>query len=139
MGVRRSWIQAVTVAIDEVTGALLTQTGGGVTVKRVLIDASSDAAAGNTLVAAVPGQRISVLGMCLLAEEAVDVTLTSGPADTGTPLTGTIPLGDRSGFVLPIPNDPSSAWLQTEPGEALTLLLSTAWRCSGWLLYHEEA
>jgi hypothetical protein len=138
MATQRRWIQAATVAIDEDTGELLVRTGGGTEVKRAIIDADSDGAAGNEIIAGVSGKRICVLGICLLAEEAVDVTFYSGPADTGTALTGPIPVGDRGGFVLPMPADPSMPWLRTEPGEALTIHLSAAWRCGGWAVYREE-
>ncbi|MBN2560631.1 MAG: hypothetical protein JXQ75_06850 [Phycisphaerae bacterium] len=127
-------------AIDETTGRLLVDTvSTGVTVKRAIIDAASDAAAGNEIIAGVSDKRICVLGICLLAEEAVDVTFYSGPADTGTALTGPIPVGDRGGFVLPMPADPSMPWLRTEPSEALTIHLSAAWRCGGWVVYCEGA
>ncbi len=138
MATQRRWIQAATVAIDEATGELLVRTGGGIEVKRAIIDAASDAAQGNEIIAGVSGKRICVLGICLLAEEAVDVTFYSGPADTGTALTGPIPVGDRGGFVLPMPSDPSMPWLQTEPGEPLTVGLSAAWRCGGWAVYSEQ-
>lgn len=138
MAVRRVWTQAAMIAVDEDTGELLVRTGGGaVTIQRALLDAAGDGAAGNELIAAVPDKRIAVLGLCLLAEEAVDATFYSGPADTGTPLTGPIPVGDRGGFLLPLPPDPSLPWLETAPGEALTLHLSAAWRCGGWIVYRE--
>ena len=139
MTVQRKWIQSATVAIDDATGELLVRTGGSIGGQRALINASSAAALGNGIVAGVSGKRICVLGICLLAAEAVDVTFYSGPADTGTALTGPIPVGDRGGFVLPMPSDPSMPWLQTEPGNPLTIHLSAAWRCGGWVVYSEDA
>jgi len=132
---QRRWIQSATVAIDDETGELLVRTGGSVEPKRAIINVASDIAVGHEIVAAVDGKRICVLGICLLAEEAVDVTFYSGPADTGVPLTGPIPIGDRGGFVLPASLIP---WFETETGESLTLHLSANWRCGGWILYAEQ-
>jgi len=139
MDMRPTWIQSATVAIDDDSGALVVRSGGGVEVKRAVINEDSDAPVGNSIVAGVPEKRVCVLGLCLLAEEAVDVTFYSGTPLSGTALTGALPLSDRGGFVLPVVPDPSMAWMRTEPGDSLRLELSAGWRVSGWLLYCEEA
>ena len=137
MAIRKQWIQAVTVGVDEETGALLTRLAASVTVKRAKIDASSADAAGNELIAAVAGKRVCVLGLCLMAAEAVAATFFSGPADTGTALSGPMPLGERGGFINPSPADPVMHWLETVAGEELSLLLSVAVQVSGWVVYYE--
>jgi hypothetical protein len=110
----------------------------GVQVKRIAVNAASDAAAGNMLIAAVPGQRIGVLAACLIAAGDVAATFYSGPADTGTALTGPLSLAANGGFVINAPTDPTTAWLLTEPGEALTLHLASAVAVGGWLIYFES-
>ena len=113
------------------------RTVSGVLAKRVAVNASSDAAAGNTLSAAVPGKRIAVLAACLITAGDVVATFYSGPADTGTALSGPLPLAANGGFVINAPTDPSMAWLMTAPGEALTLHLASAVSVGGWLVYFE--
>lgn len=108
-----------------------------ITIRRAAIDASSSG--DNTLVAAVAGKRIKVLAVLLVAAEAVDATVYTGPQATGTALTGTISLADNEGFVLPAPVDPAQHWLATASGEALTLYLSAAKQVSGCVVYYEEA
>lgn len=115
------------------------RTVSGVQAKRVAVNASSDAAAGNTLIVAVPGKRIAVLAACLITAGDVVSTFYSGPADTGTNLTGALPLGTNGGFVINPPADPALAWLMTAPGEALTLRLASAVSVGGWLVYFEVA
>jgi len=115
------------------------RTVSGVQAKRVAVNASSDAAAGNTLIAAVPGKRIAVLAGCLIAAGDVAATFYSGPADTGVALTGPLALSANGGFVINAPTDPALAWLMTAPGEALTLHLASAVSVGGWLVYFEVA
>ncbi|GAB4110377.1 MAG: hypothetical protein Kow00105_19140 [Phycisphaeraceae bacterium] len=113
------------------------RTVSGIEAKRVAVNASSDAAVGNTLIAAVPGKRIALLAACLIAAGDVVATFYSGPADTGTVLTGPLALGSNGGFVINAPTDPVVAWLMTAPGEALTLHLASAVSVGGWLVYLE--
>lgn len=113
------------------------RTVAGVEAKRVAVNASSDATAGNTLIAAVPGKRIGVLAACLIANGEVAATIYSGPADTGTALSGPLPLAANGGFVINAPTDPRLAWLLTAPGEALTLHLASPVAVGGWLVYFE--
>ena len=117
----------------------IVRTVSGVQAKRVAVNASSDAAAGNTLIAAVSGQRIAVLAACLIAAGDVVATFYSGPANTGTALSGGLALSANGGFVINAPSDPGGAWLMTEPGEALTLHLASAITVGGWLVYFEVA
>ena len=134
----KKWIQSADVAIDDATGELMVRLGGSVEVKRAKIDCASDAAAGNELIAAVPGKRIYVLAACFMAATAVNATFYSGPADTGTALTGPMPLGDTGGFVCNPPAAPAMAWLATGVGGPLTLKLDAANQTSGFLVYYEE-
>ena len=134
----KKWIQSADVAVDDETGELLVRVGGSVEIKRAKIDCSSDAAAGNELLAAVAGKRICVLAACFMAATAVNATFYSGPADTGIALTGPMPLGDTGGFVCNPPAAPAMAWLVTEVGESLTLKLDAANQVSGFLVYYEE-
>lgn len=113
------------------------RTVSGVQAKRVAVNASSDAAAGNTLIATVAGKRIAVLATCLIAAGEVTATFHSGPADTGSTLTGPLALSANGGFVINAPSDPGIAWLMTAPGEALTLHLASAVSVGGWLVYLE--
>lgn len=131
------WIQSATVCTDDQTGELLVRADAGVEIKRVGINASSNAAAGNQLLAGVSGKRLCALGVCLMAAAAVNATFYSGPANAGTALGGPMPLGANGGFVLPVPPDRSHYWFATNAGEALTLHLSAAVQCSGWIVYYE--
>ncbi len=134
---QRRWLKSVDVAIDEQTGELMVRIDSDIAVKRAKIDCSSDAAAGNELVAAVAGKRICVLAACFMAATAVNATFYSDPADTGAALTGPMPLGDTGGFVCNPPASSTMAWLVTEAGESLTLKLDAANQASGFLVYYE--
>jgi len=114
------------------------RTVAGVDVQRVPVDAALDAAEGNLLLAGVSGRRLCVVAACLIAAGDVTATFYSGPADTGTALTGPLPLGTNGGFTLDAPTDPALAWLTTEPGQPLTLHLGSAVPVAGWLVYYER-
>lgn len=131
------WIQSATVSTDDQTGELLVRADAGIEIKRLGINASGGAAAGNQLLAAVSGKKLCVLAVCLMAADAVNARFYSGLADTGTALGGPMPLGANGGFVLPAPPDRSHYWLATSPGQDLTLHLSAAVQCSGWIVYYE--
>ena len=115
----------------------IVRTTGGVEVKRTKIDAASNAAAGNTLVASVAGKRLCILGVTLIAAGTVSTTFYSGPGDSGTALSGALPLAANGGFVVNPPADPAMHWLETVAGQALTLKLSAAIQCSGFITYYE--
>ena len=116
----------------------IVRTVGGVEVKRAVVNAASDAAAGNTLVAAVSGKRICVLAACLIAAGDVSATFFSGPANTGEAISGPLPLGGNGGFAIDAPTDPAMAWMKTAAGQGLTLHLGAAVQVGGWLVYFEE-
>jgi len=133
----KKWIQSADVAVDEATGELLVRVAGNIEPKRAKIDCASDAAAGNVIVPAVEGKSIHVLSVVLMAGGGVEATFYSGPADTGTALTGPMPLADSSGFSCGAAAAPALAWLATAVGEALTLKLSDAVQVSGFIVYCE--
>jgi len=136
MTITKRWMGAADVAVTDV-GELLVRSGGAVEIKRAKINAASNAAAGNTLVPAVASKKLCVLGVCLIAAGAVNATFYSGPADTGTAISAALALAANGGFVLPVPGDREQYWFATNAGEALTLLLSAAVQCSGWIVYFE--
>jgi hypothetical protein len=135
MTVQRKWSQAADIAVNE-AGEQLVRIGD-VAARRAKIDCASADVAGNEIVPAVPGKNICVLALCLMAADGVEATFYSGPADTGTALSGPMSLAANGGFVNPAPADPSFHWLETQPGQSLTLLLSAAVQVSGWLVYYE--
>jgi len=124
------------VALSLLSGGLLVNQYTG-TIKYAKIDCASAAAAGNTLVAAVTGKKIRVLGLFVVLAEATTVKFYSGAANTGTALTGAISVDDTSGFVLPKSDSPNIGYLETVAGEALTLLLGAAKQASGAMTYCE--
>jgi hypothetical protein len=90
----------------------------------------------NTLVAAVTGKKIKVLGLVLVAAEAVNARLESGAG--GTALTGVMTLaagGDQ--VVLPVV-PPGYHWVETAAGALLNLELSGAVYVDGCLVYLVE-
>ena len=107
-----------------------------VIVKRAAINAASSG--DNEIVAAVSGKKIKVLSMLLVATEAVNATVYSGPQATGAALTGAIGLGDNGGFVLNAPTNEWMHWMETTAGAKLNLYLSAAKQVSGTVLYYEE-
>ncbi|MCC7409355.1 MAG: hypothetical protein IT442_14930 [Phycisphaeraceae bacterium] len=136
MSVTKRWMGAADVAVTDV-GELLVRSGGAVEIKRAKINATSNGAAGNTLLPGVAGKKLCVLGVCLIAAGAVNATFYSGPADTGTAVSAALALAANGGFILPVPGDREQYWFATNAGEALTLLLSAAVQCSGWIIYFE--
>ena len=102
-------------------------------IKRAVISAATSG--NNTLVAAVTGKKICVLGMLLVATADVDVRLESG-AD-GTALTGVMEMAAAgNGFVLPM-STVGYHWVETAAGSLLNLELSGAVQVSGLLVYYE--
>ena len=131
----RTWLNSA--EVDVTDDALLVRTSGGVTVKRAKISAAANG--DNELVALVATKKIKVLGIFLIAAEAVVGTLYSGAQATGTAITGPISLVASSGFVLAAPTDPAANWLETAAGANLNLYLSAAKQVSGALVYYEQA
>jgi hypothetical protein len=92
------------------------------------IDAASSG--DNTLVAAVTGKRIRVLGMVIIAAGSVTIRLESGAS--GTALSGQMALVVNSGFTLPMSD---VGWCETSAGALLNLELSAAVSVDGVLVY----
>lgn len=88
----------------------------------------------NTLVAAVNGKKIRVLGGCLVASGTVNVRFESSPG--GTALTGAINLVANTGFIIPFM---PCGNFETLHSQLLNLELSAAVSVDGWLVYQEVA
>ncbi|QDU71041.1 hypothetical protein [Mucisphaera calidilacus] len=104
-------------------------------IARVTVTAAGHRAEGHELIAAQPGQRICVLGGCLMAAGAVNAAFYSGPLDRQTPLCGLLPMAAHSCVVLGLSPDASIPWLVCEVGDALTLSLDADVLVAGWLIY----
>ena len=138
MNTVNKWSQAATLKFDADTGQLLVSTNRGIDIKRAVINVSSNAAVGNILVSAVADKKICVLGLCLMAADSVNVQFYSGSADTGTAITGLLPIGPNGGFVLQPSSEPAMHGFGTVAGQELRLKLSAVVQCGGWLVYFEE-
>lgn len=89
------------------------------------------AASGDTtLVAAVAGQAIAVVGLLLVAAGAVTVVIKDG----STGLTGAISLVAGQPLVL-VPERAPIPWFTTTPGQALVITLGGAVQVSGRVYY----
>ncbi len=86
----------------------------------------------NTLIAAVAGKRLLVLGCVLISAGSVNIAFEDG-AD-GTPLTGDMPLTVNSGFTLPLG---FPGWFITSTNTLLNLELSAGVAVAGTLVYTE--
>lgn len=88
----------------------------------------------NTLVAAVPGFRITVTGYVLISAGTVDVTFKSS---TTTNLSGAMPLTAQAGASAPLAWSfgRREGWFTTAVGELLNLNLSAAVGVYGHLTY----
>lgn len=73
----------------------------------------------STLIAAIPGAAIRVLGLAIIATTANAVSFRSA----GTDISATFPLGANGGFVLDFNEH---GWFQTAIGEALNINMGTA-------------
>lgn len=104
--------------------------GVALEVKRAAVAASTSG--DNTLVAAVAGKAIRVVQIVLVAAGAVSARLESDAG--GVALTGSMPLPETGGFVLPFSE---AGWVQTGEGELLNLELSGAVAVAGALSYVE--
>ena len=109
---------------------MLTRFFSGKNVLRASISASSSG--DNTIVSAVSGKKIQILGMVLFAAGDVDVTIKDGAS---TSLSGAMSLAtDGNGFVLPLTHK-AIPWNETSSGNALVLNLSGAVAVAGFLIY----
>lgn len=103
-------------------------------IKRAAISVSSSG--DNTIIAAVTGKAIRVLGVVLIGAGDVDVRFESGAG--GTALTGVMSLAaDGNGFVLPICPNEDLYWFETAAGSLLNLELSGAVAVAGCIIYYE--
>lgn len=130
--------QVADLVFDDQTGELLTRVGGGIEVRRAVIDVGNDDVNGNEILPAVSGSKLCVVALCLLAGAEVTVQLYSGSARNGHPVSGPLALAPRGGFILPPPADPQLHWLETDESMALTLQLDVAVAVSGWIVYYEK-
>lgn len=97
-------------------------------VQSAAIDAASSG--DNTIIAAVSGRKICVLGVAVVASAAVTVRFEDGAG--GSALTGQMQLGANGGFVLPQAMD---CWFETSAGALLNLELSGATSVDGVINY----
>lgn len=88
----------------------------------------------NTIITAVVGKRIAVLGIFLMSDGNVDARFEDGVA--GTAFTGQQPFQARDGFVLPI-GGPESYWWIGTVNTLLNLELSSAINVHGCVAYRE--
>lgn len=103
---------------------------GALTPKYAAVAASSSG--DNTLVAAVAGKKILVLGCVLIAAGAVNIRFEDGAA--GTALSGVMALTTNSGYTAPFSE---IGWTMTSTNTLLNLELSGAVSVAGWLIYAE--
>ena len=118
-----------------VTGVLQKHDLPDTAVLRAAVSAASSG--DNTLVAAVTGKKIKVLGLVLVGAGAVDVRLESGAG--GTALTGVMSLTANGDLKIVFPmSEPGYHWVETAAGALLNLELSGAVQVSGCLVYYTE-
>jgi len=103
------------------------------TTQRAAISAASSG--DNTLVAAVSGEKIKVLGVVLVAVGNVVARFESGAG--GTALSGQMSLIAGTPLVLPV-MPAGYHWMETAAGALLNLELSDAVQVSGVLVYVTE-
>ena len=87
----------------------------------------------STVLAAVVGKKILVLGCVLIAAGAVNIRFEDGAG--GTALTGVVNLTTNSGFTLPFSE---IGWFKTTANTLLNLELSGAVAVAGTLTYAES-
>ena len=100
------------------------------TPKYLAVDVNSSG--DNTLIAAVSGKKILVIGCVLIAAGTVSIRFEDGAG--GTALTGVINLTTNSGFTLPLG---IPGWFKTSTNTLLNLELSGAVAVAGTLVYTE--
>ncbi len=99
-------------------------------IKRAPISGASSGA--NTLVAAVAGRKIRVIGLFLFSAGTVTVTIQT--AAGGTALIGALPMVAQSSVTLPAT---LLGWCDTVAGDLLNMNLSTTVAITGCVLYQE--
>ncbi len=87
-------------------------------VKSVALNQADDPV---TVVAAVPGKRICVLGVYGTVPTTITVTFYSGPPANGKPLSGAIIVSSSMPLKLQPTGHPDVPWMATDVGEALVL------------------
>jgi hypothetical protein len=94
---------------------------------------------GTSLVTAVTGKKIKILGLMIITTAANVVTLHTGTIDVTSAVSGPMPLAANCGWVLPCVSNTAMHWMETVAGEALMLGASVATQVSGVLVYCTEA
>jgi hypothetical protein len=93
----------------------------------------------NTIVSAVVGRSIRVLGYVMVADAAVTARWYDGPSSDSLPLSGAMSFADNGGAVAAPAITPQPAggigWFKTRPGKALVLNLGGATGVRGHVLY----
>ena len=102
----------------------------GAPIKYAVIDNATSG--DNTLVSAVQGKRIRVLGGLLVSSGTVNVRFESSAG--GTALSGQMNLVANTGFIIPFMECGN---FQTEYSQLLNLELSGATSVDGYLVYQE--
>ncbi len=120
----KRWIQTADVEVTD-SGALLVAGATEPQGLAVNVSASGD----SELATAVTGKKVTVLGILLVAAEAVTVSFKSGT----TAITGPMPLAAGGGFARDAA--PGGFVFQTSAGEALKINLSAAVGVGGCLTY----
>ena len=106
----------------------------GLTIKRAAVSGATSS--NNTLVAAVTGKQIKVLGLLLVADSTVAIRLESGAG--GTALTGVMTTtAENLTICLPMA-EPGRHWVETAVGTLLNMELGGAVQVSGCIVYYEE-
>lgn len=103
-------------------------------VKYVALNQSSDPV---TVVAAVPGKRICVLGAYATTPTTITVTFYSGPTSNNKPLSGAIIVSSAAPLQLQPTGHPDVGWMATDSGEALVMDPSITNVLKGVLIYCE--
>lgn len=106
---------------------MLTEAQGPVLFATVAASQSGD----NTIIAAVTGKKIRVLGYMLVGAGAVDVFFQSGAA--GDVISGTMAIAAAGGTIAAPPS--GLGYFETDKSELLNLNLSGAIAVSGHLTY----
>ena len=102
-------------------------------IKRAVINCATSG--DNTIVAAVSGKQIKVIGLTIVPAAAVTARFESGAG--GTALTGEMQLAAKDIFSLP-PTNVGMHYFETAPGALLNLELSGATATDGFILYIVE-
>jgi hypothetical protein len=101
---------------------------------------STNTSGDNSIVSAVSGYAIRVIGYVLTAANAVNVTWKSDTGGGAVALTGALQFtftttGSVAPLVVPESQPGGRGWFQTAPGKALNLNLSGAVQVNGHVLW----